>query len=390
MKKIFSLLKACMTSDMNIFKIKQKKDNKKNNFLLPFGLSFLFMFAIWSNANMIFEKLAPMHLQILVISLVVFATAVMTIVEGIYKAGPLLFNCRDDQLLLSLPIKRRTILFVRMFKFYIFELVFNSLFIIPLIIAYLRWAEQLEWTFFLTSFVMILFLPVIPIVLSCVLGAISSSLSSRFKFKNLAQILISMIVIFGVFFLSYNMDHLAEFLAKHAKSINDFIMKLYYPAGVYAKLVSDFNVFDLLLFIIINIAIFVVTIYLLGKVYFNINSRLKKISTSKSIPIDQLVIKKRPVVLSLIKKELLTFFKTPVFIVNAGFSLVLYIIAVVAFCFKSTEAIAMFNEIFSNKILDNYLSIIVFILISFASFMSSITNSVISLEGRKQSYFLKF
>ena len=31
MKKIISLLKACMTSDMNIFKIRQKKDNKKNN-----------------------------------------------------------------------------------------------------------------------------------------------------------------------------------------------------------------------------------------------------------------------------------------------------------------------------------------------------------------------
>ena len=33
----------------------------------------------------------------------------MTIIEGVYKAGPLLFNCRDDQLLLSLPIKRRTV-----------------------------------------------------------------------------------------------------------------------------------------------------------------------------------------------------------------------------------------------------------------------------------------
>ena len=233
MKKIYSLLKACMTSDMNIFKIKQKKDNKKN--LLPIALSFLFMFAIWSNANMIFEELAPMHLQILVISMIVFATSIMVIVEGVYKAGPLLFNCKDDQLLLSLPIKRSTVLFVRMFKFYVFELVFNSLFIIPLIIAYLRWAENIEWTFFLTSFVMLIFLPIIPITLSCILGAISSSLSSRFKFKNLAQILISMAVIFGVFFLSYNMDHMAEYLAKHATSINDFIMKIYYPAGVYAN-----------------------------------------------------------------------------------------------------------------------------------------------------------
>ncbi len=53
MKKIYSLLKASMTSDMNIFKIKQKKDNKKS--ALPIVLSIFFMFAIWANANMIFE-----------------------------------------------------------------------------------------------------------------------------------------------------------------------------------------------------------------------------------------------------------------------------------------------------------------------------------------------
>ena len=135
MKKICSLVRASMTSDMNIFKIKQKKDNKKNSFMLPFVLSIFFMFAIWSYANMFFEKLAPMHLQVIVISLVVFLTSIMVIIEGVYKAGPLLFNCRDDQLLLSLPIKKRTILFVRMLKFYLFELLFNGLFFIPLIIA---------------------------------------------------------------------------------------------------------------------------------------------------------------------------------------------------------------------------------------------------------------
>lgn len=380
MKKIYSLLKACMTSDMNIFKIKQKKDNKKN--LLPIALSFLFMFAIWSNANMIFEELAPMHLQILVISMIVFATSIMVIVEGIYKAGPLLFNCKDDQLLLSLPIKRSTVLFIRMFKFYVFELVFNSLFIIPLIVAYLRWAENLEWTFFLTSFIMLIFLPIIPITISCILGAISSSLSSRFKFKNLAQILISIAVIFGVFFLSYNMDHMAEYLAKHATSINDFIMKIYYPAGVYAKLITEFNVLDLLIFILVNIVIFVITILVLSKFYFKINSRLKNVSTSKKVKIDNLVIKSRSKTISLIRKELNTFFKTPVFIVNAGFSLVLFVIAVIGICIKYDSVVITLQEILPKEVIINYKSIFVFILILFASYMTSITNSVISLEGK--------
>ena len=382
MKKLYSLIRASMTSGMNIFKIKQKRDNKKSSIALPIFLSLCFMFAIWSNANMIFEKLAPMHLQMIVISLVVFATSIMTIVEGVYKTGPLLFNCKDDQLLLSLPIKKSTVLFVRIFKLYIFELMFNSLFIIPLIVAYLRWAENLEWSFFLTSFIMLLFLPAIPVALSCIFGMITTSIASRFKFKNLSQIIISMGVIFCVFYLSYNMDSLAENIAKHATSINDFIMKLYYPAGIYAKLVSQFNIIDLLIFIFINIITMIVTIIILSKFYFKINTRMKSISTSKKIKVDDLTIKSSPKIISLIKKELNIFFKTPVFVVNAGFSLILYIVFVIGICLKYNDFLEEIKDFFPEINFGNYLSIIVFVLIAFVSFMTSITNSVISLEGR--------
>ena len=165
MKKLISLVRASMTSDMNLFKIKQKRDSKKNQFLLPLVLALCFMFAIWGNINMLFEKLAPLHLQFIVLSLFAFVTSLITFMEGIYKSGALLFNCRDDQLLLSLPIRRGMILFIRIFKFYVFEVMFNCLFMIPLIVSYIRWAEVIHWTFFLTSFVMLLFLPIIPIVL---------------------------------------------------------------------------------------------------------------------------------------------------------------------------------------------------------------------------------
>ena len=177
MKKLYSLIRASMSSDMNIFKIKQKKDSKSSKILMPLFISLCFMFAIWTYANMLFEKMAPLHLQFIVIALSAFVTSIMVIVEGIYKAGPLIFNCKDDQLLLSLPIKRRTVLFIRIFKFYVFEVMFNALFIIPLMIAYIRWAEPLEWTFFLTSVVMIFFLPIIPVIISCIILIVSLGIS---------------------------------------------------------------------------------------------------------------------------------------------------------------------------------------------------------------------
>ena len=386
MKKLISLIKACMTSDMNIFKIKQKKDSNKSNTKLMLVIAFFFMFSIWTYANMFFEKMAPLHLQEIVLSIFVFLVSILVIGEGIYKTGPLLFNCKDDQLLLSLPIKRSTVFFVRVFKFYVFELVFNALFIIPLVIAYTRWADSISYTYYITSIIMLFILPIIPIVISCIIGTITSSLSSRFKYKNLAQIITTTIVLLGIFYISMNLDGAFNYLTKHATSLNDLITKIYYPAGVYAKLSTNFNIIDLLVFILINIIIFVITILILSKFYFRINSRLKKVTTTKKVNINNLSIKKNSITKSLIKKEFSTFFNIPVFIINAGFGLVLFIVAAIGMSIKFNDFVPILTDKdkfnIAKDVIYNNLSLIVFLLIAMAGFMTSITNSVISLEGK--------
>ena len=386
MKKLISLIKACMTSDMNVFKISGKKNGKKNGKSIPIIISLCIMFTIWGNANTLFEKMAPLHLQVLTVSLFVIGISLFTIIEGVYKTGSLLFNCKDDQLLLSLPIKRSTVLFIRIFKFYVFELIFNSIWLLPIMLAYIRWAEVLDWTYFLVSIIMLFFLPIIPIVISCILGAITSSLSSRFKYKNAAQIIISMTVCVGIIYLSMNMDGFYNYIIAHATSINDFITKIYYPAGVYADLIIKFDIVKLLIFILVNIIIFTLGVLVLSKFYFKINSRLKKVTTSKKVKIDNLVIKQESSIISLVKKELNTFFKTPVFIVNAGFSLVLFILISIILCIKFNDFLPILTDPnglnLSKDLIMNNLSLLVLVLISFTSFTTSITNSVISLEGR--------
>lgn len=82
-----------------------------------------------------------------------------------------------------------------------------------------------------------------------------------------------------------------------------------------------------------------------------------------------------------------TFFKTPVFIINAGFSLVLFLIAVIVIALKHDTIMPLLIAQLSaldlkEEIIMNNIPIIILILISFASYMTSITNSIISLEGR--------
>ena len=389
MKKTLSLIKASMTSDMNIFTIRSNKKKSNSKYLIGF-IAIILMFSLYSTYSQIFEKFAPLNLQTLLLATLVLAVSVMTIFEGIYKTGSLLFNCKDDQLLYSLPIKKSTILFLRMFKFYVFEVLFNSIFFIPVIIAYIEYTPSITWTFYLTSVVMILTIPIVPIVISAVIGFLTTGLSSKFKYKNAMQIITSIVLILGIMYASFKMDNVYDYMIKHSDSMNDFITKLCYPAGMYATLATKFSLLKLIEYIIVNIVILTVGIFILSKFYFKINSSYKEVTTvqNKKIKKGELKFVQNNPVRSLIKKEITTFFKTPVFIINAGFGLVLFVLLAIGMCFKfdslyQSMFVSSGSEIaITKEQILSHMSLIIFVAVAFASFMTSITNSVISLEGK--------
>ena len=89
---------------------------------------------------------------------------------------------------------------------------------------------------------------------------------------------------------------------------------------------------------------------------------------------------------SLVKKELSTFFNVPVFIINAGFGVLLFIIAVIAISIKYESVVTMLTggehpAITIDK-LNSYLPNIVYYLVMLSACTTSITSSMISLEGR--------
>ena len=383
MKKLISLIKACMTDNMSLFKLKKKKTNKSSGKGVVILIAALVFFYVWSFANTIMESLIEVHLEFVLLTLFVLITTILTIMEGIYKSGSLLFNCKDDDLLLSLPIKKSTVLFIRVFKFYVFELLYNSLFLAPAIIVYATKVE-VTWTYYLVSIIALLLLPIVPIVISCILGGFISRTSSKFKLKNVAQIVITMIFLVIVLYFSFSLQGMIENIGDNAFNINNTVTKIYYPAGAYIKLVTEFNVIDLLVFILINIAIFTASVLIFGNIYFKINSKTKEIK-KKSNNSSEYKVKVNKPMAALIKKELNRFANTPVFVINAAFGLVLFLLVCIFASIKLdgiTEVLSQ-NEIeITAKQIISYAPLVLLGLICFTSLMSSITSSMISLEGK--------
>ena len=89
-------------------------------------------------------------------------------------------------------------------------------------------------------------IPIIPTIISSIIGYIIKLFSSKSKRKKIVQTLLSSIVFLVIFFLSMNIESFIKDIATKALGINDLLIKIYYPIGIYINLITDFNVLDLI------------------------------------------------------------------------------------------------------------------------------------------------
>ena len=146
MSKTFKLLKVCLSQDMSLFRIRSKTMSRKNKILIPVILAIVIMGYMGGYTYGLMDQFKPMNQEFIALTIFTATFSLITLFEGFYKSGSLLFNCKDDQLLFSLPIDKKTILFIRMFKFYAFEFLFNGLFMAPSFIVYGVSMNQ-PWTY---------------------------------------------------------------------------------------------------------------------------------------------------------------------------------------------------------------------------------------------------
>lgn len=378
--KTLSLLKAVLTCDMNMFKYSAGKNaSTKKKILLPVFLFLVLAYSIGFYAYMIGKPLHEIGLTYVMLSLFIFMVSIITIIEGIYKSQGILFECKDNDLLFSLPIKRSQILFVRIFKLILFQYIYNLMFLLPAFVIYIYF-EHPSISFYIISFIMTILIPIIPTVISSILGYLVKMVSSKFKSKKIIQTILSSIIFMGIFFLSFNLNNFIEDIASRASSINDMLTRIYYPVGAYTILIDKFDIMVFLKLLLINIIPFILFILLGGKYYFKIIEGSKESIVRKSKNKKE-VYKKNSPIKALTIKELKRYFSSPVYMFNTIFGLLLVLVLTILLCIKGNSIIEM---LISDEELNINISIpvIYYVLVLFSCLMTSITSSSVSLEGK--------
>lgn len=374
--KIFSLLKAMFTEDMNMFNYSVNRGSKMKKILLPIILFLIVSLAIGYYAYTMGNFLYDNNLTYILLSLIIIIVTVISFNEGIYKSIGILFENRDNDLLFAMPIKKSYILLARIFKLMVFQYFYNLMFLLPVIVVY-GYLEKPSISFYLLSFLMTFLVPIIPTVLSSVIGYVIKLISSRFKKEKLIQMLLSLLTFLVILLFGMYINDIMQIIVEKATSINDMLTKLYYPLGVYLSLIDNFDIWLFIKLILYNLIPLVLFIVISSRYYFKIIFNTRGQSTSKK-SVKRNIYIRRSKMYALVVKELRRYFSSSVYIFNTIFSLLLILVITIVLCMQDNVT-NMFFGIEDNNI-DMW--VIYYGLVLFSLMMSSITSSSISLEGR--------
>ncbi len=382
MSKLLSLLKATMSGGIQVFNYRGKTERSRR--MMPIVLASLIGILMLISATAVTAELKMNGIEYMILSVYTLVTSAIIIMEGTYKSGDLLFKPKDNDTLLAMPIEKSTIVFARMVKFYVFELLYCFIFLLPAIIAYAI-STEVNVTFPLIAITMLLFVPVIPIAISCIVGLISSAISARFRKQTFLQVVLSFAALFVFAAIILAMNFSSNIDSQSIIAAGDKIAKYYYPASAFVDLVTDFNLEQYLLFVGINLAVIIVAVLLISRFYFQIVNRMSVVKLIKKAGVKYNFTRHSQTV-AMVRKEINRYFNTPVLLMNTAIGLVMFVIAVGVLCFNFDGFVASFasSEEFPLTVeeMRSYLPSVTFAMVAFTSLMTFITATMISLEGK--------
>lgn len=213
----------------------KKKNGKKSSFnspavylaLLAFvGVVFAFMF--YNMFSMMAPMLATSGFSWLYFLYVMGASFVISTIGCIFLSLSQLYEAKDNELLLSMPIPPRSILFCRMLPLYAQNLLFCALVQVPAFAAYATNAS-VSASLVVSQIVILLLVPLLSLSVSCVLGWLIALVTSRTRHKNVVTIVFSLVFFALYFYLYYQAEDLVKTLAANSIGIGANIMDSAYP-----------------------------------------------------------------------------------------------------------------------------------------------------------------
>jgi ABC-2 type transport system permease protein len=342
--------------------------------ILAFGVLMLYAFgasgfAFYHVAKMLCEPLVLGGLDWVYFSLVGTMATAFAVLGSVFYAKARLYEAKDNDFLLSLPIKPWEILLTRGISLYAFSFLFSAIVFVPSSVAYfvLAGVQALSVVFItLTIFI----LPLGAVALSAMLGWVFAVLTAKIRAKN-AVIFLLTFAFMALYFWGYSKlnDYLSYLIANGAEvgAKMKTALFVFWQMGLGATgKASGFFAFAG-----IFIALFAVAAVLLNASFLSIITT--KRSGTKNVYKEKAV-KTGSAFGALVKREALRLFKNAMVCVNSILGSV-FMLAMPILAIVNEESLSMLSA-FAE------MGLILPLLVGALGGMNILTSASVSLEGR--------
>lgn len=305
-------------------------------------------------------------------------TSIVTFTFTALKASGILFEAKDYEMLVSLPIKPSAIVTSRFLAMYGGNFIFTCLTMIPSSLVYILYTKP-GVGFYGMIFLSLFLAPLIPMTVAAGVGALIMTIASRMKYKNFVMIVAFFAFTFGIIFLSFRLGNtksvdLSNLSTVMMKQINH----IYPPSLLYTKALVEYDVISFLFFAMLSIGVFLLFVTIVGRNYVSVCSALH-VQTAKNNYVWK-ELKINSPLLALYQKELKKYFSLPLYVLNTAIGNFMVVLLAGAVCFYGVDKVGTISEIpgFST-IFANVAPII----LGGMATISVSTASAISLEGKQ-------
>ncbi len=299
----------------------------------------------------------------------------MGLMGSVFLTYNALYEAKDNDMLLAMPIFPSMILFARMAGLYVVTLGFQLLVLIPSAVVYFMTAgfSALSFILYLPC---VLILPLFTLAVSLVLGFFIALFSSKIRNKSFITVAFSLAFFAVYYFSMMKITDIINVLVYQSDVVMQFIKRWLYPFYLLGKGIYG----DILSFVIFT----VVTLAVFGTVYFVLSRSFLKLATvnkgQKKVRYKEKTAKQASGRLACFKKELLYFKNTPVYILNSSFGSLMLLVVAVIFAIKKDALLSIMAQ---NGFPVFSLPLIIGIGLCLAAASNNLSSVSVSLEGRK-------
>ena len=345
------------------------------------GILFLYLAVCLLGAmGMMFAGIAgtliPLGLDWLYFAMAGLTAFAFCVVGSIFMTQSQLFDAKDNELLLSMPIRPGYILASRILSILLLTYVYSYLFLIPAMVVYFLFAP-FSLGVLLCMLLASLLLPLLALAVTCLCGYVVALISSRLKHKNLIVTVLLLGFFFGYMYLCMNLTGYMNYLILHGSELAGAFQNALPPLYHFGMAASGhpLNILWLLLWCVLPMALIY---WVLSKGFIRISTAKK--TKNKAVYREKAVAQRSPLV-ALYRKELQRFFSTPMYIFNCGIGSVMTLVAAVFLLIKRNDLLALMTQSEWGVLLPFLSPLIVGALCVLAT-MNQTTAPSISLEGK--------